>query len=91
MSLQLTGQQQLRLESQSKLVGRIVLLETTLRRFLTGELVLEVHGPEDVRRIVRNIKAERDTGWIESDDPDFLRGVDAEVADLLSQLESEEE
>lgn len=35
MSLQLTRQQQLALESRRKLVGRIALLETTLQRFLT--------------------------------------------------------
>lgn len=87
MSLQLTRQQQLALESRSKLVGRIALLETTLQRFLTDDLVLSVLGAEQVKLIVRNIEAQRGTGLIESDYKEFLRGVDAEIAELLHRLE----
>ena len=66
------------------------MLETTLRRFLTDDLVLSVLGAEEVKLIVRNIEVQRGAGLIESDDQEFLRGVDAEVAELLSQLESRE-
>ena len=87
MSLQVKRHQQLGLESYSKLVGRIALLETTLRRLLTDDLVLSVLGAEEVKLIVRNIEVQRGAGLIELDDQEFLRGVNAESADLLSQLE----